>query len=828
LSIRGTFAFVLLVLASLAAIRGQELVADPARLPVDGLKWYLAAVVFFIAGLTTVRREDLKDAPLSRGLEIAVFAGIFVLGAFLRTWRLDEIPSGVFIDMGYQGLGGLRILYERWVPPLHVGETLQAPSLILWQKALWWALVPKSMVGQGTLYLFYALLSLASFPLIYWTFRQLAGPRTALLTLFILAVMRWNVNFSRNAFPPIEMPLYMFGTTAFLLYGLRARKLWSFALAALFFSAGLYTYQAYKAFPAFVMLVGLYELVGNFKEFKPNIGRVLVFALLSFALMWPVVSYWRSQGSLGMRENQLSMYARCKQAGSLQPFLENLRITALMGHRRGDGNPRHNLQDHRMFDDVTGMWLFLGAFWALSRFWKRKYFWALSGLVVMSLPCVLSTDPAHASRMVGTTPFSAFLAASAVAAVWGWVRAAAGGKGEKVFLVLLLVPLYQMHAQNFHTYFVMQAKNYSSWREYSTEESIIGKAVAARKDAYEYYVDPKFYWHYTVTFFTYFQRDHVHSMVLPDAAAPLSVPAGRGLFFGIEMDRPGVLDWLKGLYPEGKAETVLDPNGAPIAHFFTVEAADVDKARGPRLRVAGRPDAQLPEFPYGLPPGPYRATVEGSFLADMPGGYQFSWEDANGTSLRVGGRWVPNGGTLQLVHGFHPLQVDFDVPAGAQGPRLQVKQPNGRSSMLTAQSLTTLRMDRGLGGAYYASLEWGGRPVLETREPVLNFSNGNQFPTQPVPMTARWRGRLIAPASGEYVFMNKTSDEARVSIDGRPVTPISSNSSGTVFLEKGVAYDLDVQYRKSGGFWATYTLQWKRPDRRMFEVVPNGVFGAAP
>lgn len=814
---------VLLFLSGMAAMQGQEFLSNVGRLPMDGLKYYFVSVLLFIVALAPAQREDLKDAPLSRRFELAVFLGIFILGAFLRTWRLDQIPSGVFIDMGFQGLGGLRILYEHWVPPLHVGETLQAPSLVLWQKALWWAFIPKSMVGQTTLYLFYALLSLASFPLIYWTFRQLSGPRIALLSLFILSVMRWNINFSRNAFPPIEMPLYMFGTTAFLLYGLRTRKAWSFLVAAVFFAGGLYTYQAYKAFPAFVLLVGLYEMFFNFKEFKPNLLRILLFAGLSFALMWPVVSYWRQQGSLGMRENQLSMYARCQQAGSIQPFLENLQITVLMGHRRGDSNPRHNLQDHRMFDDVTGMFFFLGFFWALAHSWKRKYFWALAGLGVMSLPCILSTDPAHASRMVGTTPFSAFLAASAVGAVWGWVRRIAGGWGEKLFVLLLLFPLYQMTVQNYHTYFVEQARNYASWREYSTEESIIGKAIAAEKDRYEYFVDPKFYGHFTVSFFTYFQREHVHPMIIPESAAPWSIPPGRGIFFAIEMDRTGVLEWLKTLYPQGKPETVLDPQGRPIAHFFKVEATEVARFVGPRLTRPGRAEINLPEFPYGIPPGPYRGELTGSFWAEATGGYRFTWSDPSVVSMSLDGKNVVSDETIQLDRGLREMRLVTDVGAHPAELRIQVTVPSGRSTLLTAQNLSAIRVDRGWNGAYYPNAAWTGAPSLRILEPVLNFSNGNQLPIQLNPVTARWRARLRAPATGEYQFINRTTDEGAVRVDGRSVAPLGPNSQGAIHLVKGNIYDVEVSYRKAGGFWANYVLQWKRPDRRVVEVLPNDV-----
>jgi hypothetical protein len=286
-------------------------------------------------------------------------------------------------------------------------------------------------VSQGTFYLFFSVMSLVTLPLVYWTFREIAGPRLALVGLALLAVMRWNINFARNGFPTNQVPLYTFGTLAFLLYGIRTGKRWAFYVAATLFAMGLYTYQAYKIVPFLVLLFALYEFVTNRKAVLSKWKSILGFCALFLVLAAPYIEH-TYRGGLGSREASLSILARVQQSGSWQPLVDNITRTAVMFHWRGDGNGRHNLQDHRMLDDVTGVLFFIGLILALFTLWRKSSFYGLLGFLVMCVPCLLSIDPAHANRMLGITPFLALLAAMPLALLWGLVRPDAWGvRGER-------------------------------------------------------------------------------------------------------------------------------------------------------------------------------------------------------------------------------------------------------------------------------------------------------------------------------------------------------------------------------------------------------------
>ena len=816
-TLRGVVVAVLLLASLGLGVKGQMLLRDMSHPPLEGLKYYFGGVLLFIVALWPWKREELKMAPLNPKTEWVTFGLIMVLAAFLRIYKLDTIPSGIFFDMGFQGYGALKILHEGWRPfnLVDIGPMFPSAPVPIYFGAIWFMFFKNT---QFNLNLFYVFFCLASFPLIYWTFRQLAGPRVALLTLFILAVMRWNLTFARNSFPPALIPFFMFGTLALLLHGLRTQKRWTFVTAAILFGVGLYTYQSYKAFLLVVLLVSVYECVANWKAVKANFPMILVFSLIFLALASPMIQIAVKNKSFSTREDELSIMHKVKMEKSWAPLIANTAYTALMFNRRGDPNPRHNLQDHRQLDDVTGILLFFGLFYALFHFWRRKYFYALSGFFVMSLPCLLTIDPAHSSRMYGMTAFVAFLSASALAALWGRLRAAGGFMGEMLFLLLLIVPLVQMTTQNYKTYFIEQAGNISSWGEFSTAETTIGRKFAEYGDKYDCYVSPRYYGFFTITYLDYFFQDKVKRLDLQEGLASLPGP-GRGLLYGLEQGRTGVLDTLKSLYPGGEAEIAKDPNGTPFVYFYRVPPEVVDKARGLKARFLDGKEEQVSRFPEGLPAG--RATFTGDIFIDVTGPYHFNFP--KGMSWSIGGIPVREGGLVQLIKGIHPIEIHYSAPGANVNLSILEEEPSGKKTTLGPDKFLSLPFARGLKAQYYASLDSSEKPFLVEWEPVLNFVNGNDFPSQGSAMGIHWSGILNAPTSGLYHFSTRTSGEGRLTLDRREVIK-KGEVQGQVQLTSG-PHSVDVYYQKPGGWGADFSFLWMKPGDRMMDVVPNSAFG---
>lgn len=839
--------------------------------------------------------KKTKDAAASKPepvllpwVEWGAFAAILLVAAFLRIYHLESVPSGIFIDQGMEGWSALRILHERFHPVWEF-DVWQNPGLLLYQLADWFLLLSPfhKEPSQFTFYLFYALFSLATFPLVYWTFRQLGGQRLALLGLYVLAVSYWNINFSRNGFPTIEVPFYTFGTLAFLLYALRPAKdpgffqktamvvaflflvgvlpfmvfaygsvLWPFhngtlvgvavllaipswlvfeylrlkdkspflsmIMAGTFLGTGFYTYQTFKIVPLLLILIGLYELVQDPKRVVGLWKPVLAFLATAFLLTYPFIAHTLSQGAVDQRIGGLIVHDG-------RTFLANSARTLNMFHWHGDNMARHNLQDHRMLDDITGVFFFFGVVGSLVLIRRRAWFYGIMGMVLLSVPCLLSIDAAHANRMLGVTPFIALLAALPLSSLWTKSRGLAGASTDWVFPVLLAAPLYFMLTNNFDTYFHGMAKSNTTWREYAAEETAVAKLIPENGDDYDYYLSPRFFNYYTVTFMGYFHPNRVHSLILPDSLISHDPNATRGMIFAMEEGRTGLLEMFKHYYPGGKADYLIDPAGNQVEYFYTVPPSEIAKVRGLKgsFQFAKGPaeEKALPQFPSGLPEGPYKAKLTGNLYVGEAGKYKWELKGIPGASFKVQERPDARGFRF-LEKGYHPVEIDLTMPAGAP-LSLQVQQvgEKGLPQKLDAGSFDSLSAPRGLVGSYHRDPMMKDPPFLTEVDPVLNFTNGNDFSAQP-PFYVRWTGAVEAKEDGDYQFVFRTMDQVAFKVDGKLWIDRGAVKGKSGFLKKG-RHSVEILFYKPSSNWSALSFAWIQPGGRL-EVVPTSAFAPVP
>ena len=882
LILRGMGALVALGLAAIGQSRFLQ-AGDPRSLHV-GLAYFLAAAALFLASLWPWLREGLKEARLSPRTELVLLGLVLAVAVFLRSYQIALLPSGLFIDQGFQGLSALRILHEGW-RPFYVEDIFHAYSLALYQLASWFMIFGE---GEVSLKLFYAFLGLLGLPLVYWSFRQLAGPRMALLSLFVLSVMRWNYLMSRNGFPTVQMTLYMFGTLAFLLYAINPdksedKKIFNFAalaagaffvlgvfpfalfslyytikakstvlavlalLAALvvlalaasvlkasknrdplaamllatgFFVSGFYTYQAYKVFPLLILVWALYEAASRWKTLMKYRNLILMFLVVSLLLTLPVLFNPNS------RENELSIWPHIKAEHSLRPFFDVLSRTAIMFNRQGDPNPRHNLQDYRMLDDVSGALMILGLFYAAHRVCRRKYFYALAGFFVMSLPCILSIDAAHANRLFAMTPFIAFLIAAPLAGIWGRLRAFGGGRGERIFLWACAPFLLFMTWQNFDVYFHKQAKNAACFNEYSIAETSAGRMIRDHGGNYDYFITPRYFNFFTIEFLGYNWYDQVKSMLFPDCLISHGSETSHGLYYAIEQNRTGVLDMFKTLYPEGKDQYLVDPSGNSVEYFFQAPPEAVAKVRGLTAHfdqaVENDWTKQIGAFPSGLPKGPYHAVLTGNLYIPQTGDYRFDLKGNVAAVLWLKGRKTVQGAATHLEKGEHPVKIELTAPQGLT-PVLTVQGTPQNSPPLTfgAGSFDSLPSPRGLLGQYFQDAQGKGKPSMEEWDPVLNYTNGNDFSYRP--NLIRWTGSVETAEAGVYRFSFNPSRSAQLKVDGKSWTRTDENSGRR--LAKGPhSVEIDLVHSISLDH---FSFMWVKPDGKM-DVVPYSAFGRVP
>jgi hypothetical protein len=377
-----------------------------------------------------------------------------------------------------------------------------------------------------------------------------------------------------------------------------------------------------------------------------------------------------------------------------------------------------------------------------------------------------------------------------------------------------------MASNNYREYFQKQAKDFASWAEFSTPESFIGKAINKDADAYEYFLSPRYYNHYTILFLGYFEQEHTHPLSFPESVLPGQAPPGRGLFYAFEEGRTGVLDVIRGLYPEGIEEPIVGTNGVTVVTFYRVPASAVDAKRGLSERTDSAETA-VHSFPTKFPAGPFHGVLTGSLYIDQAADYRFTTRCNGRVSWWISGKAVTDQASFHLIKGFHAVKFKLDTD-GDPSLEMTANFPGGRTLSLDSKRFSTISPSRGLKAFFYNSQDCTGEAAMILWDPVINYVNGNDFPYHGG--SAHWTGTLRVPQNGEYRFLAQTNDEGGLKIDHREVIPLKSNGSGSIFLTKGI-HALDVYYSRPGNGWSNFTLLWSQPQNPRMEVLPNRVFG---
>ena len=229
--------------------------------------------------------------------ELIAVALLTVAAAFLRVYRLEEIPAGFHGDEALTGIEGLRILKEGWIGPYTTSALGQLTGPFYLTALLIWLLDASIFSVRLSMGLF----GIATVPAAYFLLRTGFGRWIALFGTATLTVSYWHLHFSRLGFGVVPLAFASTAAAAALLWAMksydaggleeRRRNLWSWIAAGALLGLIPYTYFA---FPTFLAAVGaaltLYFLLQK-DSFK---RKLLPLSLLAFGAVLtaaPVIQF---------------------------------------------------------------------------------------------------------------------------------------------------------------------------------------------------------------------------------------------------------------------------------------------------------------------------------------------------------------------------------------------------------------------------------------------------------------------------------------------------------------------------------------------------------
>jgi sugar lactone lactonase YvrE len=678
-------------------------------------------LTFWLMGRAEPITKGRERHPFPLWVELALLVGITLVGLFLRTYKVMDIPYGVWYDEADSALETLHIMGGA---PFHPAAFRYQgnPSFYYQLISLAFKLLGSNLAAVRITTLFLGTLAIPAF---YPLAKLLFGQRTALLATFFLTISRWHFNFARFGMANISATIFEVLALYFLYRGLRTRRWADFGLAGLLLGGGLHTYTAFRLIPVVVTVILAYWLL--FEELPRRGGacarvlgsrgagenasllpcssapllprtervrgwllRSVLLVSMAFVAFGPLglfaVQDWKN---FNRRLGEASVFAgKNTQDEKMAALRNSLQKHIVMFNYRGDNNGRHNLPGEPMLDFFTAGCFVAGFGYSLWRWRDGRYFGLVAWFLISMLAGIMSLDweAPQGTRTIIAIPAVYLLAALPLSLTWESLsqaveRCDALGKcvapgavwrrrlGRGFLALVLIALLGRMGLDNYRTYFYRQAKDNAVWSSFSASATIVAREATALGQDYDYYLSEYYINEPTTRFLTPWLSPKA-KMVVTGHIFPILSEGTRGAVVFLDPQKWAGYQVAKTYYPTGRFKEFRGPGGG-----------------GPAL---------------------YEVVL--------------SPED--------------------------------------------------------------IRRTQGLLGRYYANADWQGSPVLERQEATLNL-NGPPDPTIVPPYSAEWTGVLFAPQYGRYRLGLTAEGRAQVFIDEELALENEARREATLTLAKG-------------------------------------------
>ncbi|GAB4158831.1 MAG: hypothetical protein Fur0021_29100 [Candidatus Promineifilaceae bacterium] len=512
-----------------------------------------------------------------------VLPGVILLAAFLRLWRLGEMPPGLYHDEAYYGLDALSLLQGKTFPQFYEGWELYAaeahgdnpPAPTRWPVFF------EGNYGREPLHIYLMAVSIwllgntpvavrivpafAGILAVYATYLAAAALFPAgrrqdsalawlpLLAAFFVAIFFPSIHFSRFGLRVmLFLPVAALAVACFW-QGMNRRQqrqrawVW-FAGAGVLVGLGLYTYAAARLFP---LAFALFALVWLWQEREGRRGIAGIFLLMGGAAVvvaLPLLLFFARYPYFFVFR-MAYVANRGKGAVADQPWLTWLLNVGRVLRGlvwQGETHLRHNLPGRPFLDSIQAGFLLLGVAQTVRRLSRPRLF-LLIWLGVTLLPSIFSGDAPHFGRLAGAAPPLAILAAWGVTWLWSQLARLRPARlaAAVVFLLLLGSALLTIR-----DYFSRYAHHPDLARDFYAPDWAMGQFAADFPSPASLYLSPTQEEMATIYFALGERWETLRSFTGEGGAVPAGIPGQPALYL-IRPDAAVTLSQLQTLFPDG-------------------------------------------------------------------------------------------------------------------------------------------------------------------------------------------------------------------------------------------------------------------------------------
>jgi len=769
-------------------------------------------------------------------LEIGIFIAILALAAFMRLYRIDHLPYGLWYDEANNGLQALRILNEPGYLPVFE-ESTQLPTQFLYLLAISIRLLGTTSFA---LRIVSVLFGIATVAVAFFTGQELFNRRLGLVLAFFLAVARWDINWSRIAMHGISVPFFEILSVGLIFRALRRQRLLDYSLAGLSLGFGLCFYPPLLLFPV-VIFVFLMFAWSRRHDFLRSVWPGLLILLLGIFIASVPLSQFalHEPKSFFSRMSTTSIFSDKTTLEGWQAVGKTTVAHLLMFNYKGDLNGRHNLPGEPMLDPITGALLILGVGLSLWRIRQPGSFLLLAWLLLMLVPAIFSLDfeAPQSYRAIGSLPAAYLLAVIPLQALSQEWEQSSAHRSTTIFVIPLALVLIAAGWINYHIYFDIQSQNSDSWISFSTPDTFIGKALAELGPQADSYVSVLYFDTPTIRFLA--PKITQYHPLQTYATLPIPTDGKHPMAFFIDPDRKPFFDQARLYYPNADFEELKSPSGSTFLYEIILKPSDLETAQGITASYYRSSNMEEPPFlvrketsiaadwQAGQPAQfPFWVKWQGILYVQKYGLYQLVLHSPNPAELTLDNAQIPLSGTqiqtaqIELAQGSHELIIKSQAAAGRF--ELDWQPPSAELQPVPSMLLYLPPINNnGLLGKYYPNANWQAPPAFTQVDPWIHFYFHNQ--PLPRPYTVEWVGRINIPKAGDYHFGLESIDESELFIDDKLLVSAAvpnQYQNALISLTSGF-HKIRVRYADRTGY-THINLYWAPPGSEV-ENVPQQV-----
>ena len=794
-----------------------------------------------------------SNSSRNRWLEVIAFLLIFALVIFLRTYRFNSIPPGIYVDETNGALDALYILEGRDVSPFGTGW-YGTPNAFLYFMAGIFKLFGATWMGLKIVSLIAAILTV---PAVYLLGRLMFGPLAGLSAMLLIAVSRWHLSMSRWGWNETAPPLFQILATFFLIRGLRDRRALDYALSGVLAGLSIYTYLSARLAIATLLLYILYWLLSDPSGFRSSLRRswlgLVILGVAATVTVAPIaVTYITDSFTFNNRVSEISVFRNMRDQGSLAPLTQNIGDILKFFHQTGDHQGKHNLPDEPMTDPITGLLFAIGVAYAIVGWRDQRRVLLILWLVLGLAGSFLSShqESPQSYRALTALPAVVLLSAdvldrigralyrglqeAGLASVYPFLPSLAAG--GTIVLALLGTTIWESNV-----YFGRQAASLDVVRGFNpTENSVAHETLAALQNGSEVYLSPNFSTYAPLRFLVYGAikaktgkntlDEPPYQVALPEVNLPFP-DHGQDILMLLDNEYWPLRDYITSLYPQARMELVSLADESPLYFRIKIPQSQIAKRQGLTQQITyfnGRTEERAVSQVEVSDPQIKEATWEGAIRLGHGGQYELRGE--NGLQVFLDDQ--PFEGQHYLGRGLYRLRLIWETGSG-DNPQLIWKMDDRDPEPVSPEALFRITgPSQGLLGTYWPNMNWQGVPSFHQVTPFLLLAWPDEQPIVPNgEFSARYTGALRVTESGDYMLRVKADDGARLILDGNILAegmiPGQPNEFDTnVELQAG-DHPIQIDYFQQGG-GSGLKLFWSYDGGPLTPVPPTALIPSQP